>query len=66
MAQDYACVINAVGAAFLGVQRGPGGFLILFSDPQFNTTLAVREIDFSPETVSRRLAQSRTEFQAAE
>lgn len=66
MAHDYACVINSVGASFLGVQNGPRGCLILFTDPQFNTTLAVRGIDFSPETVRCRLAQSRNEFQAAE
>jgi hypothetical protein len=60
--RGYAEVIRSQGAEFLGIQPGPCGALILFGDPTSWTTLAVRELEFSPQAVSQRLQKSRQEF----
>jgi hypothetical protein len=57
--RDYAEVIRSQGAEFLGIQLGPYGALVLFSDSASWTTLAVFELEFSPQTVSQRLQKSR-------
>jgi hypothetical protein len=44
----YAEVIRAQGAEFLGMQPGLHGALVLFTDPESWTTLAVYEVEFSP------------------
>jgi hypothetical protein len=59
----FAEVIQAQGAQFLGIQQwGPNGDLILFTDPMSWTTLAVYELEFSPQAVSERLQASRRAF----
>jgi hypothetical protein len=60
--RNYAEVIRSQGAEFLGIQLGPHGALVLFSDPTSGTTLAVYELEFSPQTVSQRLQKSRQAF----
>jgi len=60
--RDYAAVIRRQGAEFRGIQFGPRGALILFADPKSRTTLAVSELEFCPQTVSRRLQESRRAF----
>ena len=60
--RDYAEVIQSQGAEFLGIQLGPQGALVLFSDPTSWTTLAVYELEFSPLAVSQRLQKSRQAF----
>ena len=60
--REYAEVIRSQGAEFLGIQLGPHGALVLFSDPTSWTTLAVYELEFSPQTVSQRLQKSRQAF----
>jgi hypothetical protein len=60
--RDYAAVIRAQGAEFCGVQRGPRGTVVLFADPESRATLAVPEPEFSSQTVSRRLQESRRAF----
>jgi hypothetical protein len=60
--RDYAEVIRSQGAEFLGIQLGPHGALVLFNDPTSWTTLAVYELEFSPQAVSQRLQKSRQEF----
>ena len=60
--RDYAAVIRAQGAEFCGVQLGPRGALVLFADPESRTTLAVFQSEFSPQTVSQRLQESRSAF----
>jgi hypothetical protein len=60
--RDYAEVIRSQGAEFLGIQLGPHGSLVLFNDPTSWTTLAVYELEFSPQTVSQRLQKSRQAF----
>ena len=50
--REYAEVIRSQGAEFLGIQLGPYGALVLFSDPTSWTTLAVYELEFSAQTVS--------------
>jgi hypothetical protein len=60
--RGYAEVIRAQGAEFLGIQFGPYGALVLFNDPQSWTTLAVYELEFSPQAVSQRLQRSRQAF----
>jgi hypothetical protein len=37
--------------------------LTLFADPELRTTLAVTKSDFSSQTVSRRLEESRRAYQ---
>jgi hypothetical protein len=61
--RDYAAVVRSVGAEYLGIQLGPHGSFILFTDPESRTTLAVAELEFSPQAVSHRLQESRQAFQ---
>ena len=61
--RDYAAVVRSVGAEYLGIQLGPHGSLILFTDPESRTTLAVAELEFSPQAVSNRLQESRQAFE---
>jgi hypothetical protein len=61
--REYAEVIRREGGEFLGIQRGPRGALVLFTDPESRTTLAVRELEFCPEAVSQRLQESRQAFE---
>ncbi len=56
----YEAVLAEQGAEFRGIQQGPCGTLILFADPEFRTTLAVPESEFSPQTISKRLQESRS------
>jgi hypothetical protein len=58
----YAEVIRAQGAEFLGMQPGLDGALVLFTDPESWTTLAVYELEFSPQAISQRLQRSRQAF----
>jgi hypothetical protein len=59
---QYAAVIVTEGAEFIGIQRLPQGNLILFTDPQYRSTLAVAEREFSPEAVSLRLRDNKRKF----
>ena len=61
--RDYAEVIRIAGGEFLGIQSGPRGALILFTDPESRTTLAVHELKFCPQAVSQRLQDSRQTFE---
>jgi hypothetical protein len=61
--REYAEVIRVEGGEFLGIQRGPRGALVLFIDPESRTTLAIRELEFSPQAVSQRLHESRLAFE---
>jgi hypothetical protein len=58
--RHYAAVVGAQGAEFLGIQRTPQGDFI--TDPQYRSTLAVAEREFSPEAVSLRLSDNRRSF----
>jgi hypothetical protein len=60
--RDYAEVIRVAGGEFLGIQSGPRGALVLFTDPESRTTLAVHELKFCPKAVSQRLQESRQTF----
>jgi hypothetical protein len=60
--RGYAEVIRAQGAEFLGMQPGLHGPLVLFTDPESWTTLAVHEVEFSPQAISQRLQRSRQAF----
>jgi hypothetical protein len=61
--RDYAEVIRAQGAEFIGIQHwGPQGGLVLFADPTSWTTLAVYELEFSSQAVSQRIQKSRQAF----
>ena len=60
--RGYAEVIRAQGAEFLGMQPGLHGALVLFTDPESWTTLAVYEVEFSPQAISQRLQRSRQAF----
>jgi hypothetical protein len=61
--RDYAAVVQAEGADFLGVEFGPHGAVILFADPQSRrSTLALPESEFSPQAVSRCLQESRRAY----
>ena len=61
--REYAEVIRDAGGEFLGIQRGPRGALVLFTDPESRTTLAIHEFEFCPEAVSQRLHESRLAFE---
>jgi hypothetical protein len=63
--RGYAEVIRAQGAEFLGMQPGLHGELVLFTDPESWTTLAVYELEFSPQAISQRLQRSRQAFDLA-
>ena len=60
--RGYAEVIRTQGAEFLGIQPGLRGPLVLFTDPVSRTTLAVHELEFSPQAISQRLQTSRQAF----
>jgi hypothetical protein len=60
--RDYAELIRVAGGEFVGIQSGPRGALVLFTDPQSRTTLAVHELKFCPKAVSQRLQESRQTF----
>jgi hypothetical protein len=60
--QHYAAVVVAQGAEFLGMLRTLRGNLILFIDPQYGSTLAVVEREFSPEAVALRLSANKRNF----
>ena len=61
--RDYAEVIRVAGGEFLGIQRAPRGALVLFTDPESRTTLAVHELEFCPQAISQRLQESRRAFE---
>jgi len=61
--REYAEVIRREGGEFLGIQRGPRGALVLFTDPESRTTLAIRELEFCSQAVSQRLQESRQAFE---
>ena len=48
--------------SFRGIQQGPSESLVLFADPELRTTLTVPESEFSSQTVSQRLRESRSAF----
>ena len=58
----YEALLAEHGAEFRGIQQGPRGSLVLFADPELRTTLAVPESEFSSQTVSQRLHESRSAF----
>jgi hypothetical protein len=58
----YEAILAEHGAEFRGIQQGPRETLILFADPELRTTLAVPESDFSSQSVSQRLQESRSAF----
>ena len=58
----YETILAEQGAEFRGIQQGPRESLVLFADPQLRTTLAVPESEFSPQTVSKRLQESRSAY----
>jgi len=58
----YEAILAEHGAEFRGIQQGPQENLVLFADPEFRTTLAVPESEFSSQAVSRRLQESRSAF----
>jgi hypothetical protein len=58
----YEAILAEHGAEFRGIQQGPRESLVLFADPELRTTLAVPESEFSSQTVSRRLQESRSAF----
>jgi hypothetical protein len=60
--RGYAKVIRAQGAEFIGMQLGVHGALVLFTEPESRTTLAVYELEFSPQAISQRLQRSRQAF----
>jgi hypothetical protein len=59
----YEAILAEHGAEFRGIQQGPRESLTLFADPELRTTLAVTKSDFSSQTVSRRLEESRRAYQ---
>jgi hypothetical protein len=58
----YEAILAEHGAEFRGIQQGPRGTLILFADLEFRTTLALLESEFSPQTISERLQESRSAY----
>ena len=58
----YEAILAEHGAEFRGIQQGPRESLALFADPELRTTLAVPESEFSSQTVSQRLHESRSAF----
>ena len=61
---DYEAIIESAGGKFLGLQSGPEGFLVLFTDPESRSTLAVPEDVFSADRIARRIRESRRQFAA--
>ena len=59
---QYAAVVVWAGAEFIGIQHSPQGDLILFTDAQYRSTLAVPECEFSPEAVWLKLRENRRRF----
>jgi len=65
MAKDtahYEAILAEHGAEFRGIQSGPDETLILFADPNLRTTLAVTESEFSSQTISQRLEETRRAY----
>jgi hypothetical protein len=58
----YEEILAEHGAEFRGIQQGPRETLILFADPELRMTLAVPESDFSSQSVSQRLQESRRAY----
>jgi hypothetical protein len=58
----YEAILAEHGAEFRGLQSGPGGTLILFADLKFRTTLAITESEFSSQTISQRLEETRRAY----
>ena len=58
----YEEILAEHGAEFRGMQQGPRETLILFADPQLHTILAVPESEFSSQSVSQRLQESRRAY----
>ena len=58
----YEAILAEHGAEFRGIQQGPRESLVLFADPEFRTTLAVPESEFSSQTVAQRLLESRRAY----
>jgi hypothetical protein len=61
---DFAEMATANGAEFRGLQHGPNGALVLFTDRTSRTTLAIEEINFTVEALRHRLEASRREYAA--
>jgi hypothetical protein len=59
----YEALLAEHGAEFRGMQSGSGETLILFVDPHFRTILAVTESEFSSQTISRRLEETRRAYE---
>ena len=58
----YEAILAEHGAEFRGIQQGPQENLVLFADPELRTTLTMPESEFSSQTVSQRLQESRSAF----
>ena len=59
---NYGAILAEHGAEFRGIQQGPRESLVIFADPELRTILAVPESEFSSQTVSQRLQESRSAF----
>jgi len=57
-----ASLISAHGGEFLGLQEGPRGMLVMFTDPATRSTLALPQADINPESVSQRMRESRESY----
>jgi hypothetical protein len=58
----FSELVAAHGAEFQGLQYGPRGTLVIFTDLITRTTLALAESEFCAEALSRRLWESRRSF----
>jgi hypothetical protein len=58
----YEEILAEHGAEFCGIQQGPREILTLFAAPELRTTLAVPESEFSSQSVSQRLQESRRAY----
>jgi hypothetical protein len=56
---QLASVISAHGGEFLGLRESPRGLLVMFTDLQTRSTLALPQAEISFESLSRRLRESR-------
>lgn len=59
---EFEALLAPLGASFRGVIEGPRHNLILFRDLRSGSTLALPESDFSSDSISKRLAESRLAF----
>lgn len=57
-----ASLISAHGGEFLGLQEGPRGVLVMFTDPATRSTLALPQADVNAESLSQRLRESRESY----